>query len=66
MQEGQLKNANYFDYFQKFNSEEFEDQRKSGVNDDRIGNLIQKDLIKEFIIFVNKNNVPLKSTIIVF
>ncbi|KAK8842426.1 hypothetical protein M9Y10_026009 [Tritrichomonas musculus] len=63
MQEGQLKNANYFDYFQKFNSEEFEDQRKSGVNDDTICNLIQKDLIKEFIIFVNKNNVPLKSKI---
>ena len=42
---------------------EFYEKRKIGENDDFICKLIQKDLIDEFITYVNKNEYSLKSTI---
>lgn len=41
----------------------FYELRKAGENDSPICQLIQKDLIKEFIVYVNKNNTPLNSLI---
>ena len=38
-------------------------KRKIGENDDEICKIIQKDLIKEFIVYVNKNSFPVNSTI---
>ena len=43
--------------------ENFEEKRKRGENDNYICELIQKDSIEEFIIYINKVNFPLKSTI---
>ena len=45
------------------NFDDFNKKRKIGENDRYFLQLIQKDLIEEFIIFVNKNDYSLKSTI---
>ena len=42
---------------------DFSQKRKEGENDDIICKLIQKDSIEDFIIYVNKNSVSIKSTI---
>ena len=44
--------------------EKFYENRKIGENENYICHLIRKDLIKEFIIYVNKNFCTLKSSII--
>lgn len=41
----------------------FYEKRKNGENDQEICQIIQKDLIEQFIIYVNKNLYSLKSTI---
>ena len=43
--------------------ENFYENRKIGENCSHICQLIQKDLIKEFIVFKNRNNIQLNSTI---
>ena len=43
--------------------EKFKEKRRIGENDDKICSLIQKDDIEGFIIYVNKNNYSIKSTI---
>ena len=43
--------------------EDFEEKRKIGENDNYICELIRKDLVKEFIIYTNKNLIPLNSKI---
>ncbi|KAK8835741.1 hypothetical protein M9Y10_040560 [Tritrichomonas musculus] len=43
--------------------ENFEENRKKGENDDYICQLIQKDLIEEFITYVKKTNYDLSSNI---
>ena len=43
--------------------ETFEKIRKKGENDNYICKLIRADSIKEFIIFINKENIPLSNTI---
>ena len=49
----------------KFNGlqKDFYDKREIGENDDYISEMIRKDLIEEFIIFVKKENYSLISTI---
>ena len=41
----------------------YEDLRRIGENEKYICELIRNDLIKEFIIYVNKNNIPLNTKI---
>ena len=41
----------------------FEINRKIGVNESIICKFIRNDLIEEFIVHVNKTNIPLNSTI---
>ena len=43
--------------------ENFEEKRKIGENDSEISELIRNDKIEDFIIYVNKNNYSLNSTI---
>lgn len=43
--------------------DDFDEKRKIGENDDPLCEIIRKDDIEEFIIFVNKNNSPLDTTI---
>lgn len=43
--------------------ENFEELRKHGENDDRLYQLIRKDMLDEFIIFQNTNNIDLSSNI---
>lgn len=43
--------------------ENYENQRKIEYDDNNICTLIQKDLVNEFIEYVNKTNLPLSSTI---
>ena len=43
--------------------ENYEDKQIIGENDDMISEIIRKDLIEDFITFVNKNNYSLKSKI---
>lgn len=43
--------------------EDFYEKRKEGENDLRICQLIREDLIKDFIVYINLNNVPVDSTI---
>ena len=62
------KEGYYSTYHEKrehfFNSEEkFEEKRKSGENDSYICQLIRNDSIKEFIIYINKNNINFSSQI---
>ena len=42
---------------------DFYEKRKIGENDAEICKIIQNDLIEEFIIYINKNCYPIKSTI---
>ena len=49
-------------FFQEFTNEFFE-KRKIGENDNHICQLIRKDLIEEFIVYVNRNNISLESLI---
>ena len=53
----------WIQYFSKGIPEDFEENRKIGENEHYICELIRKDLIEDFIIHVNKNNIPLKSLI---
>lgn len=41
----------------------FYELRKTGENDCHIFKLIQKDLVKDFIAYINQNNISLKTTI---
>ena len=43
--------------------EKFEEKRRIGENDNYICQLIQKDSIEDFIIYVSKNNISLNSKI---
>ncbi|KAK8875452.1 hypothetical protein M9Y10_005618 [Tritrichomonas musculus] len=43
--------------------QDFENKRKKGTNDSYICTLIQNDLIDEFVIHVNKNNINLSSNV---
>ena len=43
--------------------ENFYEKRKIGENDNKICKLIREDLIKDFIVYINKNNVPINSEI---
>lgn len=43
--------------------DDFYEKRKEGENDLRICQLIREDLIKDFIVYINLNNVPVDSTI---
>ena len=49
-------------YIDKIDAD-FKEKRNIGENDDFISQLIRQDLIEEFIIFVKKNEYPLKSEI---
>ena len=44
-------------------TENFEEKRKIGENDDYVCTLIRKDMVEEFIYYVNKTNLPLSSVI---
>ena len=67
------KNEKYQQYFQpeiqSFNNEKnelpdnFFEKRKIGENDNVICKIIQKDLVKDFIIYINKNCCQVNSTI---
>ena len=59
------KNPDYNLYLKKpaKKDEIYEEKRKLGENDNYICQLIQKDLIDDFIIFTNKTNIPLNSKI---
>ena len=51
--------------FQQYNEEinKFDKKCEIGENDSYLCGLIRKDMIEEFIIYVNKTNIPLTSTI---
>ena len=54
------------DWINEINSnlpKNFNEKRKIGENDSFICKFIQKDMIKEFISYVNKNNISLNTTI---
>ena len=53
----------YFEQIKKDLPENFYELRKTGENDNTICKLIRDDLVKEFIIYVNRNNIPLDSSI---
>lgn len=53
----------WFEEIKKDLPANFYENRKKGENDSYICKLIQEDLIKEFITYVNQNNISLKSTI---
>ena len=59
------KNPDYDLYLKKPAEEKeiYEEKRKIGENDNYICQLIQKDLVEDFIIFVNKTNISLDSEI---
>ena len=54
---------NWFDEIQGELPENFYEKRQKGENDDYICELIRNDLVKEFIVYVSKNNIPLDSAI---
>ncbi|KAK8836069.1 hypothetical protein M9Y10_040025 [Tritrichomonas musculus] len=58
-----LKYNNWVEDLKKELQDGFYEIRKIGENDDEICKLIQKDLIEEFIIYINKNCYPVNSTI---
>ena len=43
--------------------ENYEEKRKQGENDLYICTLIRQDSVEEFIIYINRNNIPISSTI---
>ena len=47
----------------QFEVEDFEEKREIGENDDELCELIRKDLIEDFITYVNKKSFSLKTTI---
>ena len=57
------KMSNKTSEMKEVNSNNFEDNRKSGENSNYICKLIQADEIDEFVIHVNKTNYPLSNTI---
>lgn len=72
IKQGKYVNYKYLEYFhpeiKQFISKEdekndniadFEEKRKKGENDGQICYLIREDMIEEFIIYVNKKNLPL-------
>ena len=59
---------NYHEDFQEcygcnFDTENYEEKRQIGENDAKICELIRKDSLDEFIIYVNKNNISLSSNV---
>ena len=60
------KNSNYLEFFSPEinsnfhkNQTNFFEKRKIGENDDSLCTIIRKDIVEDFVIYVNKRNLPL-------
>ena len=54
---------NWIEEVMKENSDDFDDKRNIGENDDYVSQIIRNDKIEDFIIYVNRNNYSLNSII---